>query len=212
MSLPSKSIKSKSSVNKQASDFSEVNCKVKTQKKIISESELDTSVESSYMPNFAKNFNDLISEIKQRNISNTTLSKSPLMKIEERKNKSELNPFIDHNKLESMITNIQKDDLKSLTNIEEIRDFYDYTENCLKLITTIIKPKLNEIEHMLIELPEKLTIKKKLAVFDLDETLIHCELKKIETADKIIQVKMPSGKEVKVRYTILLQIYLYLNF
>ena len=119
-----------------------------------------------------------------------------------KRTKTGLNPVVDHHKIENMITNIQKDDVKSLTNIEEIRDFYDYTENCLKLISTLKRPNSSEIEGMKINLPEELTITKKLVIFDLDETLIHCELKNLSAADKIIDVKMPSGKEVKVSITI----------
>ena len=33
---------------------------------------------------------------------------------------------------------------------------------------------------------------KKLAVFDLDETLVHCEVKDYTNCDKIIEVKLPN--------------------
>lgn len=89
--------------------------------------------------------------------------------------------------------------LKTLTNIEEIRDFMDYTENCLKMILSLKKPKEFEIDKMKLDLPEYMTVKKKLAIFDLDETLVHCELKNPKAADKIISIKLPNGSKAKVR-------------
>ncbi len=89
--------------------------------------------------------------------------------------------------------------LKTLTNIEEIRDFMDYTENCLKMILSLKKPKESEIDKMKLDLPEYMTVKKKLAIFDLDETLVHCELKNPKVADKIISIKLPNGSKAKVR-------------
>lgn len=93
--------------------------------------------------------------------------------------------------------------LKILTNIEEVRDFMDYTENCLHLIKTINVPPESEIEDLKIDLPEYMTKSKKLAIFDLDETLVHCELKNPNSADNIIAIKLPNGKKAKVsRYNI----------
>lgn len=167
--------------------------------KNVSICDLDTNDESCFMPNFVKNYNELISEIKKKTKSDIIKSSPKTEEGKEKRNKSELAHAVDHSKIENMITIVQqKDELKSLTNIEEIKDFYDYTENCLKLISTLKRPKSTEIEDMKIDIPEKLTKKKKLAIFDLDETLIHCELKNIQSADKQIMVKMPSGKEVKV--------------
>lgn len=37
----------------------------------------------------------------------------------------------------------------------------------------ITEPPISEIEHMMLQLPEHPT-KKKVIVFDMDETLIHC--------------------------------------
>lgn len=112
----------------------------------------------------------------------------------------------DSHTVESLITQakIEKeeeqdlDKLKNLTNIEEIKDYYEYTENCMHLISKLKMPPLEEIAHLQLDLPEKL-LKKKLAIFDLDETLIHCELKNPTKADKIISIKLPNGEKAKVR-------------
>lgn len=92
----------------------------------------------------------------------------------------------------------KKIDIKQLTSIEEIKDYYEYTENCLKMISKLEIPDEKDIEHLKLELPDKLT-KKKLAVFDLDETLIHCELKEPQKAEKLITITLPNMKKARVR-------------
>lgn len=92
-------------------------------------------------------------------------------------------------------------DIKNLTNIEEIHDFYDYTENCLIMVSKMKMPSEQEIEHLKLDLPESLT-KKKLAIFDLDETLVHCELKNPQNAQQAITIKLPNGKNARVSYLI----------
>ena len=98
--------------------------------------------------------------------------------------------------------NTEKEDLQQLTNIEDIKDFYDYTENCLMLINKMKMPDLKEIEHLQLELPSKL-LKKRLAIFDLDETLVHCELKNIDKADKVITIKLKNGSKARVSLILL---------
>jgi hypothetical protein len=103
-------------------------------------------------------------------------------------------------KLDSLVTQVdEKIDIQNLTNIEEIKDYYEYTENCMQLISKLTMPDIKEIEHLLLDLPEKLT-KKKLAIFDLDETLVHCELKQPQKAEKLIQIKLPSGAKTRVLF------------
>jgi len=91
----------------------------------------------------------------------------------------------------------EKDEIKNLTSIEEIKDYYEYTENCLKMINTIKPPPESEIEELMIELPDKYN-KKKLAIFDLDETLIHCVLKQPQNSDKLITITLPNKKKARV--------------
>lgn len=59
-------------------------------------------------------------------------------------------------------------------------------------------PPENEIEHLKIDLPDSCLTKKKLAVFDLDETLVHCELKNPSKAQTPINIKLPNGKTARV--------------
>ena len=93
--------------------------------------------------------------------------------------------------------------LISLTNMEIISDFYEYTENCMKLICDL-EPK----EKQKNKIPSKTFIfnnninRKKIAVFDLDETLIHCvgdiKKKKKEEYQEIISVVMPTRIKVDI--------------
>jgi hypothetical protein len=90
-------------------------------------------------------------------------------------------------------------EMKSLTNQEDIRDFYENTEECLKRIAKIKPVSEKEIQHLLFDLPFEEELKvKKLAVFDLDETLVHCEIKKPSKGEVQILVKIPSGVTTKV--------------
>lgn len=104
----------------------------------------------------------------------------------------------------SLITQVpqydSKIDIKNLTNTEEIEDFFYYTEQCLLMIHKMKMPSLNEIEHLRIDLPKSLA-GKKLAIFDLDETLIHCEYKDLTKAEKTINISLKDGKKIRVRYS-----------
>ena len=91
--------------------------------------------------------------------------------------------------------------VQNLTNQEDIKDFYEYTEECLKRIIKLEIPSLEEIQELLFNLPFEEELKtKKLAIFDLDETLIHCEIKKPQKGQVQILVNLPSGDTAKVIY------------
>lgn len=90
--------------------------------------------------------------------------------------------------------------MQNLTNSEDIKDFYEYTEDCLKRIIKLKIPSIDDINDLLIKLPfEKDLKKKKLAVFDLDETLVHCEIKNPSKGQVQIDVIIPSGEKAKVK-------------
>ena len=74
--------------------------------------------------------------------------------------------------------------MKNLTNIQEISDFYEYTEECMKLISQIKITEESTLKERYVSLPFKNNIgtekgQKRLAIFDLDETLVHCEINEI---------------------------------
>ena len=94
----------------------------------------------------------------------------------------------------------EKNQVQKLTNTEDIEDFYEYTEDCLKRILELKIPSAAEIKDLVINLPfEKELKNKKLAIFDLDETLIHCEAKKPMKAQTQIMCNLPNGSQTKVK-------------
>ena len=149
--------------------------KIKTQ-----QTKLNTNENYNHL--LCQNFNEIINDIK-KNRENT------------KRSKSSKNP-----------KNYSKDTHKkiiSLTNREIINDFYDYTENCMLLITDIT-PK-NKLKN---QIPPKdfifykNTFRKRICVFDLDETIVHCvgsiKNKKPSDYQNVIKVLLPSKIAVDV--------------
>jgi Dullard-like phosphatase family protein len=95
-----------------------------------------------------------------------------------------------------------EDDLGSLTNSQEIRDFHEYTEESIKRMKNIIQNNdLNAYKY--VELDDKYidlikSGKKKLAVFDLDETLMHREYENYQNCDSVIKVQLPNSGNVEI--------------
>ena len=91
----------------------------------------------------------------------------------------------------------------SLTNMEMISDFYEYTENCMRLITELESKdkQKNKIPPRDFIFEDNLE-RKKIAIFDLDETLIHCvgdiRTKKNEEYQQKITVTMPTKNQVQI--------------
>ena len=79
-----------------------------------------------------------------------------------------------------------------------MNDFYEHTKNSLMLIETLEEEKNKSIK------PSKVIIKnpnnkKLLAVFDLDETLIHADMDiKDKDQKNIVNIKLPSSAVIKV--------------
>lgn len=83
----------------------------------------------------------------------------------------------------------------SYTNTEIASNFYEYTENCMRLIVKIKKRK----QYISSKITLKFNIKeKKLALFDLDETLIHCTNGKEKKGDHTLLVTLPGNKKVTI--------------
>ena len=91
----------------------------------------------------------------------------------------------------------------SLTNMEIISNFYEYIENCMRLLTKMKPKENNKIKIIPRDFIFKNNLqRKKIAVFDLDETLIHCvgdiRTKKKEEYEEVINVIMPNNLNVKI--------------
>ena len=77
-----------------------------------------------------------------------------------------------------------------------------YNEECFKKCNKVIIPQKDEIKDFLIELPfleEMRKNKLKLAVWDLDETLIHCIQDEPHKADIQLEIKFSSKSIKRVR-------------
>ena len=105
-------------------------------------------------------------------------------------------------KRKSILINKDNDNsnVKEMTNIQEINNFHDYTRLCMEIIAKMEIPDESTSTKQFVTLPFENLIgfgngKKRLAIFDLDETLIHCELKDIDSAQKKIKIKMSSSLE-----------------
>ena len=88
---------------------------------------------------------------------------------------------------------------------QDIIEFHEYTDECFKRASTVVYPSLEEIQKFLIDFPLVDLMKstgKKLCVWDLDETLIHCIHDKPESADVQIDIQFPS-KVTRVTFTFL---------
>jgi Dullard-like phosphatase family protein len=105
------------------------------------------------------------------------------------------NPILLFNPLFSSL----EDEAKALTNSIEIANFYEYTKNCMRIIVQLRENKSKASK------PKKVKIlnpnnNKKLAIFDLDETLIHgvVNISNYKKSENIISITLPSKKIAKI--------------
>ncbi len=105
------------------------------------------------------------------------------------------NPILVKNNIVSSL----EDETKSMTNTIEIQNFYEYTKNCMRIIVELKenKSKASKPNKVKILNPDN---HKKLAVFDLDETLIHgvVNINNYNKLENIISITLPSKKIAKI--------------
>jgi len=96
--------------------------------------------------------------------------------------------------------NFNQEEVESLSNMEDITNFYTYTEMCFQLMIEIEKSNIiNKCTPLDFPFDDIINSgKKKLAIFDLDETLVHCQAKNIEECQFQINVNLPSNKKGKI--------------
>ena len=171
---------------------------------------------------FNENFDDLVNTIKNNRRNNTinpniTIEKDKLIRsqtqLENDKEKKEKRikklkfqklktssiPINNNLIFKKTLEKNLQDEAKSMTNTIEIANFYEYTKNCMRIIVELRENK-NKASF-----PNKVKIlnpnnKKKLAVFDLDETLIHgvVNISNYKKEENIISITLPSQKIAKI--------------
>jgi len=50
-------------------------------------------------------------------------------------------------------TKISENEIQDLTNVQDITDFYEYTEDCLESITKLTIPPIEDFGHLVLDLP-----------------------------------------------------------
>jgi len=152
---------------------------------------VEISNSSNLKSNTKNNLDSLVTSVKKTSIDSVNKNK---------KNSIQGNNISNNITKNTEEINTNDNQVQKLTNTEEIKDFYEYTEECLRRIIKLKVPSNDEIKDLLFDLPfENELINKKLAIFDLDETLIHCEARKPSKAQKQIMCNLPNGGQAKVK-------------
>ena len=143
---------------------------------------------------FNKNFDLLYNKITETKKKNLINEENEIVRRKNRSTSMEMNELI--KKIE--------DKIQYFNNTENINDFYEYTEICFEHISKLEqKPRIKEFQYINLNFSEE-EKNKKIALLDLDETLIHCigEINKDNVnknkCDKIIDVILPSKKKVTI--------------
>ena len=101
--------------------------------------------------------------------------------------------------VKSPLVSSLEEEAKSMTNTIELANFYEYTKNCMRIIVELKenKSKASKPNKVKILNPDN---HKKLAVFDLDETLIHgvVNVQNYHKEENIISVTLPSKKIARI--------------
>lgn len=107
--------------------------------------------------------------------------------------------FFKRKSISSLCLLLNEEELEALSSTEDITNFYEYTKNCFKTMVDLEKiTQINKCTPLSFPFDDEIGCHKKLAVFDLDETLIHCMVKNIDESQHIIEVTLPSRKKGKI--------------
>ena len=198
----------KTASKKSNQDISNTNSMTSKENKISNDS-LNTTKEDSY-----KKLNSIIKNIKEENKESLRRTSSSIDEISLRVHKNfharrlftpstytipkkMFHRPLPKKTLSSQNLNLNQIEIKSLSNMEDISNFYSYTEKCFQLIPEIEKSNLiNKCNP--INFPFENIVnegKKRIVIFDLDETLVHCQAKNIEECQFQISVNLPSKKK-----------------
>lgn len=94
---------------------------------------------------------------------------------------------------------INNTNLTDMSSAKEIKDFYEYTINCFEIIEDIENiVDINQCKPLSFPFDNEINSNKRLAVFDLDETLIHYQKEDISTAQHMIKITLLNKTQVKI--------------
>ena len=141
--------------------------------------------------------------VNQKLIDDSNFNKSEKDVKSKKKNKGiDFENALQKNKQKMQFNLFSKD---KFTNTEfSDSDYLKYTLNCMDLILDINKEKQIRLKNKVnfnFPTPKKNKIKKKIALFDLDETLVHCTGDINTTKEKyqnVVEIKLPGKQDIKV--------------
>ncbi|CAD8064512.1 unnamed protein product [Paramecium sonneborni] len=95
-----------------------------------------------------------------------------------------------------------KNEIKQLFNqknnqyfLDIYQDHFQQSYHALQYCKDIVKPSSNTIANKIVNLPDNKF--KKTIIFDLDETLIHCQESNDDPSDTVLTIKFPTGETVQ---------------
>ena len=197
------SIQSCKMLNKKYENITNHNLEKEKHNKTKGEEEKDKNKEKKFIKSKEKiDFRNK----SNKNLEIKNLNKTPNSKIE-RKNaynsnrnltKITINPKMSENKDIHLVFDGKQETIINYTNQEMVDDENEYMVECLKVLLKLnmeeqprCKQKVN------FNFPEEQK-NKKIALFDLDETLVHCTKEKKGLNGDIVNIKLPTNKTVPV--------------
>ena len=143
-------------------------------------------------------YNDSFDEIiKNLSTLKTNSNKKKQTSKKEFRKYSSFHPVKNNTKNIKTFLQENSEEIKALSNAEDIHDFRLYNETCISYLDDLV-PINKNLPKVTFDFFENIPKKKKLCIFDLDETLVHSEYKDIHLAQNIITVTLPSDKKVKI--------------
>ena len=157
--------------------------------------------------NFGKNrIKEIAEEMKKKKNSvddknNINHSTKNVEKVKKKKKNIDFESALKNNKKKVQFNLFSKD---KFTNTEfSDSDYLKYTLNCMELMLEIDISKQVRLKNKInfnFPKPKKNGIKKRIALFDLDETLVHCtgNIKEKKEYQHSIEIKLPGKQAVQV--------------
>ena len=198
MNDPNKENKFNFNITKRKDKSLTLICKNKNNNILLRESAKKLSIYNSINFSEKRNLKSILRRMNSREISsknNMLLNLEPTKKIHRPRRRNSTK--IIHN-------NSHKEKITAYTNKQNIENINDYTRQCLEIIPDLYE--LKEIPRCKTKIHPNFKKTKKIALYDLDETIVHCigeiNMNNVENftrqSDAKIKVLLPGGKEVTI--------------